>query len=455
MAHTNSSQPGRDSTLEAAPNILLNLHHGSKTGDLVFAAIVGIVLQLGVVVFAGFVTYYDTISPGVPETLTDWGYPLLAIGTVLLVVGMIIASFVIDQSTTEAKWRVRAPEKDADQDVQVLWLQKQHIVGDQSFDSFVLQAKEGCREVLTSRRSPALAESIEMDSASSADLRLRGWTWVRAGVLSVARTRAEVLALVGTFLGLAGFVLQFQGFRGVHWTCPLAQLAAIGVMTALRAWVRRGLTVRPCADRVISEHEMDWLAESMASRRSRFWPDDGGADDSVRSPPMATRSNSEFHASQNWTITFAYRGLLDQLQSEEDFRERGAGLGQRAVDIRRRLGALTKWIGPVAEPAAAAAAAIKKVMDTLVDRGDRFVWIMDMPLGGSVYQIRIVAKRDGSPGSGGGGWKDLSAEIEAVLSLWLFEIKNSSGETDGGDWRKNTASGRYHGTYWGPIRTTA
>lgn len=105
--------------------------------------------------------------------------------------------------------------------------------------------------------------------------------------------------------------------------------------------------------------------------------------------PAAIAGNSEFHASQNWTITFAYRGFLEQLQSE-DFRERGARLGQWAADIMRRLSALTKWIGPVAEPAAAA---IKKVMETFVDRGNRLVWIMDMPLGGSVYQIRIVARK--------------------------------------------------------------
>lgn len=437
-ARTDPSQPGRNSTLEAAPNILLNLHHGSGTGDLVFAAISGIILQLGVVVFSGFVTYYGAIRPGVPAERTKWGYPLLAIGTALLAAGMIIASAIIEQSTTEAKWRVRAPKKDGDRDVQVLWLQKQHIVGDQSFDSFVLQAKEDCREVLTSRRSPALTESIEMDNASPVDSRRPGWTWVKASVLRIARTHTEALTLVGTVVGLAGFVLQFQGFRGVHWTCPLAQLAAIGVMTTLRAWVRRGLTVRPRADCVTSEHEMDWLADNMASRRTQFWPGGGGG--SVPSLPVAARSDPEFRSKQNWSITFAYRGLLDQLPSEEDFRESDAKLGQRAVNIRRRLGALTKWIGPVTEPAAAAAAAIKKVMDTFVCKGDKFVWILDMPQRGSIYQIRIAINRDESPSSsGGGGWKDLSAEIEAVLSLWLFDIKNNSGEINDDEWRKGTA----------------
>ncbi|OCK90227.1 uncharacterized protein K441DRAFT_243130 [Cenococcum geophilum 1.58] len=218
-----SGQLGRKSRLEEAPNILLNLHHGSNTGDLVFAAISGTILQLGVLVFSGFATYSSSIRSHVldGQDRSGYGYPLLAIGTVLLTIGMIIAAYVIEQSTVEKKWRVKTnldnpPEEDTDSDIHVLWLQKQHVVGDQSFDSFVLQAKEHRKEIFTSRRSPVLAESILMDNISpSADPRKKTWLIKRISK-SIARNRSELLTLLGAFLGLSGFVLQFQGFRGVN-----------------------------------------------------------------------------------------------------------------------------------------------------------------------------------------------------------------------------------------------
>ena len=40
-----------------APNISLNLHTRQRTGKLVFAAVAGVLLQTGVLVFAGFVAY--------------------------------------------------------------------------------------------------------------------------------------------------------------------------------------------------------------------------------------------------------------------------------------------------------------------------------------------------------------------------------------------------------------
>lgn len=257
----------------------------------------GTMLQVGVLVYAGFVSYDEDAflgMPGVESGANPSSYLLLALGTVLLTIGITIASFVIERSTVETKWRVRTrsmdnravgvklntTEEDPDGDMHILWFQKQHVVGDQSFNSFVLQAKEPCREILASRRSTQLAERIVAD-AGETNLPATGSTsssllgrLLRGAFGSIVNTRSEFFTLVGTVLGLMGFVLQFQGFRGVNWTCALVQLGAIAIMTAMRAWIRRGLVVRPLADLVIAEHEMDWLASNMASGSTRFWPED-------------------------------------------------------------------------------------------------------------------------------------------------------------------------------------
>ena len=431
----------RTTKLEEAPNILLNLHHGSNTGDLVFAAIIGCVLQLGVLVFSAFVTYHGGLGrkiPDVAEKRTNYGYPSLAAGTALLTIGMFIASWVIEQSTVEEKWRAPNPKDspgaDPISDLQVLWLQKQHVVGDQSFDSYVLQAQEQCKEILTSRRSAQLAERVFRDNLPVAR---NGASSIKRIFTRIAWTPTEFFTLLGSFVGLAGFILQFQGFRGVHWACALAQLTATGIMTTARAWIRRGLIVRPRADRVISDHEMDWLVKNMALGHTRFWPEDDKSSSSLNK--MVT-TNNEFDESQPWTITFAYQGYLVGTKPE-DFRDRWTKRGQRAVDIRRRLQSLTDWTGPVSEHAVAVAAAIKKVMDTFLKNGRQFVWVLDMPLGGSIYQIHITVDREPSGESETDStdenttspWKDLSAEIESVLSLWLFDIKSKAADENGDD----------------------
>ena len=61
-------------------------------------------------------------------------------------------------------------------------------------------------------------------------------------------------------LSISGFIVQFFGLRGMHYSATLAQLAATFLMTAVRAVVRRGLAQLPTADRLLVGHEVDWLA---------------------------------------------------------------------------------------------------------------------------------------------------------------------------------------------------
>lgn len=107
--HTLSSGDfeGGGGSLKAAPNISLNLHGGSKTEDLCFTALCGILLQFGVLAMSGLAVYHpgwklQFQKNGAP--VLGYAYPIMSIGTVILVSGIMICSAVVEQSTYETKW---------------------------------------------------------------------------------------------------------------------------------------------------------------------------------------------------------------------------------------------------------------------------------------------------------------------------------------------------------------
>ena len=81
-----------------APNLTLNVHNELGRGELYLVAVLGTLLQLGVLVFSGFVTYHPSLKfrwlkDG--EPVADYSFPCDAIGTLLLVAGMLVCSHVV------------------------------------------------------------------------------------------------------------------------------------------------------------------------------------------------------------------------------------------------------------------------------------------------------------------------------------------------------------------------
>ena len=137
---------------ESNPNILLNLHYSSKITHLIFAGITGLVLQGAVLIWAAFVTYSTSVRYRVLDASVDatsYGFPLLAIGTILLTIGLIVAATVIEQSSAEKRWYVEQ-QGATSKKMYALWLQKKQSQGAQTFDSYVLQANNDCDEIFTS-----------------------------------------------------------------------------------------------------------------------------------------------------------------------------------------------------------------------------------------------------------------------------------------------------------------
>jgi hypothetical protein len=146
------TQPQTKTTTKDAPNIFLNLRpHQGGAGLRIFAAI-AVLLQTGVLVFSGCVTYHPQLSYSkAGRKVALYAYPLTASGTLLVVIGMLICSFVVERSTKDEVWRVdqkqvanlnrlrsnreiRAPGEseitdefgllDGEQGFRILWLQR-------------------------------------------------------------------------------------------------------------------------------------------------------------------------------------------------------------------------------------------------------------------------------------------------------------------------------------------
>ena len=458
--------------IESAPNISLNLHGGSKTGELYAAALCGIVLQFGMLVFCGFSVYHPKFRQRFPKNgrpVQAYAFPIMALGTIILMIGMLICSAVVEQSTGEKEYVLAQPEEQQDQSQQsgpdasdhladqvnepsrklrALWLQKSHVVSDQSFESYVMFGKydSGPRNwIRTSRRvdnddqkqddneRTNLPAELEDESHSS-----NFSTWAK----NIYSNSTEAFTLLGVFLGLCGFILQFQGLRGMNWSASIAQLVCIFLMTIWRAWIRRGLIANPVPNKLHEHHEMDWLALRIAKNSNFFWPPDG----KIRKNGLGDRHLERL----TWEILTNYNNIacVGSWESGEPRNPQShsgshsaphsdldVGEAQYALDIRRRLGQLTGWTGPASTLSIAVADSIETVMNNLFDDTEHteFTWSLRVKVGDVEDNHGIqfkVAKKE--------MWEMDATHIEAALSLWLFHISEtpdkSTEEESGNDW---------------------
>lgn len=218
-----TSKANNESTEELPLNITLNVNPRASNRELCCAAAAGVLLQFGVLVYCGFATYHPRLQfkkGGNPVKL--YAFPLTAVGTVVLVISMLVCSYAVEGITEETWYKTKDEEKRA----QVFWIQKSQST-DGAFDSFAIFAKDRHHTLITSRRDKRPVAYF------------------------------ETLATVGAILGVIGFILQFVGFRGMHWSATISLLGATLLMTFIRAWVRRGLASGPEAWKLPAGHELD------------------------------------------------------------------------------------------------------------------------------------------------------------------------------------------------------
>ncbi|PTB51180.1 hypothetical protein M431DRAFT_498437 [Trichoderma harzianum CBS 226.95] len=209
-----------------SPNLSLNVGIKRKPPAVFWAtALLGLVLQIGVLVFAVLVTYYfrwekDDIHP------ESYACPLTIIGTVLL---------------CEQVFRRNPDSGDKNAPRETLyWVQPGgQVLGDQVFDAFCCSDHgEPLQEYITSWKNQVKISQIMV--------------WTAIGI------------------SITGFVMQFVGLRAIHSAVSVAQLGATVLMSAARAALRMQrlkpednfLSQRP--DEVVG-HELDWLALRLTS----------------------------------------------------------------------------------------------------------------------------------------------------------------------------------------------
>lgn len=414
----------RNTKSRVVPNLTLNLNDQIGRGELYIIAACGILLQIGVVIYFGIsAIYYKHVLLKDEKTVADYAFPCTVVGTLLLVSGMLVCAYVVEGSTKETTYRPRNG-----MEARIIWLQRPGTVNDQVFESFSIFPKRSQALVRTS----VLAEESQLRIPTLG--RARGNQSPR-GSLSDCKDQKETkattetsiedektistnlggsdptVAVMGTAVCLCGFFVQFIGLRGLHWSASIAQLGAIGVMTCIRAWVRRNLIQLPGCFRITPGHELDWLAINLAKdpRLESLWHMKGQQD-----KPTADDD-------WNWDVP----DIQDPEQCEVLVGDVSKTMpkAHRLMTIRRNIGKLADWYGPASTEALCLARAIEIVMNTLFgdDTEKSFHWSIGS--GDTKIQFRLERERQGS-------WKAFSDELEAALSLWLYSVYNSENSRE-------------------------
>ena len=240
----------RNTTAPTA-NLTLNLYNPVSRGEIYLVAMFGIALQLGVLVYSGFATHRLMLGKD-GNPVAGCAFPCTISGTLMLVAGMLLCAYVVESSTSETRYR---PGRG--REARIVWLQKSEIVSDQAFESFAIFPQDTPVLVTTSHRKRKVQGEDEDTKVHEP----------RSKMQNMAQ---EAIATVGAAISIFGFIVQFTGLRGMHWSVSVTQLGAIIIMTSLRAWVRRN------------------LAKKTERSSSRFWPRAGLAGDDSFKPPKRT-----------------------------------------------------------------------------------------------------------------------------------------------------------------------
>ncbi|EFQ90151.1 hypothetical protein PTT_13321 [Pyrenophora teres f. teres 0-1] len=204
------------------PNITLNIDKTitSHQETWSFAAF-GVALQTVALVIPGIMTYHwkEEKDGGLVQ---DYAYPTFLVGSLALIIGIALCSHIIEATSVEHMFKLKRPNVK-----NVMYLQMACTMGDQTFKPYLLIMGHEKDCIRTSRSDGYIAHESPV--------------WF-----------AVVICLLG-------FVGQFVGLRALHWSATVVQLGVTLIMTATRAWIRRGIS-RPPEAIPITSTDLDWIA---------------------------------------------------------------------------------------------------------------------------------------------------------------------------------------------------
>ncbi|OBS25934.1 hypothetical protein FPOA_06467 [Fusarium poae] len=405
-----------------SPNIILNCHPSANSGELWLFAVFGTCLQLGVLAYSGFATYHPVLKfQKDDKPIESYAYPCTAIGTLVLVLGMLLCGHVVESSTDEKRYEAVAGWR-----ARMVWLQQTKTVSDQVFNSYMVYPKDDRQTITTSRRSNKHGKdrsTTHTGSNSAGD--------------DDPSTFLNVITVTGTAITLCGFVLQFVGLRGMHWSASIAQLGAVLVMVGVKAWVRRGLATSPACEPLPSGFELDWFTRTLGGIETEAWSGkkdgSGFVDAKIARHPgtidfkwnivTGGRSSLEgFEQSKGGSSESCGGSVSEKSQLSAPHRNQECGIDAQALlEARKRLAYLAGWKGPTSTEAVSLARAMECTMDALETclpgTPQSLTWVLEARyLGLSGQEIRITLFKEI------GGWKVNAAQIESILSLWLSSV---------------------------------
>ncbi|KAL7794356.1 ankyrin repeat-containing domain protein [Trichoderma ceciliae] len=440
-----------DGSDDNTPNLLLNCHDGVGRGEIYLAAVFGVILQLGAIVYFGLITYRQPIRRRLlkdGKRAVDYAFPCAAAGTVLLVFGLFICAWVVGESTKETYYKAK------DHQIFIVWLQKNHTVSDQVFKPYAIYPTKRRDYIALSRRNIKhrphevwnLIQQVWKKITNSQitnDQEFRGQNRgdpsVEAGETKDRGNKStggrivkneqtwywplKFITFLGALISLIGFISQFIGMRGLNWTASVVQLGITVLVTILRVIVRRGLGKPPFRQPLKSKSELDWFALSFG--------------DLSRAPWVVLKANTGNEANGNddledeyssqWIIRTGGEKNYPPLEKidENSSQSKRNSTAQNILVTRQELGKLSEWKSPVFEEAKRLSGAIETVAYTLLEksRENKFVWTIPatyrkQKTGSDIEivedDIYIELFKEDSK------WKVDNKKIEAILSLWLY-----------------------------------
>ncbi|KIL90085.1 hypothetical protein FAVG1_06823 [Fusarium avenaceum] len=394
------------------PNIQLNLSSDhfdptkmDKGGEIFLAAMIGFLLQTGLIAIAAVTAYRVNSSSSSFLQSSVYGFPCYAAGSFLLCCGTGICSLIVEHSTDEYSWEF--PPADVDKAPRILWLQQKQRVNDQSFNGYVISSGPK-RRVITSSRRDASKE--------------RFW---------------EVLAVGAALSAGLGFTAQFMGLRGLAFPCSIAQLGAIFVMALVRSGIRRRLGHRVKNYSAAQWYEIDFLAAKIVLDPQARVFDDRSA--KRKRPLSAGADTPEPEDYFEWKINTPNlkdtSPLLVPLESQVATNPRVTTIvdnvyptSQQLLRVRKRLSDLTKWKTRSSASAMALVQSIRLVMNTFLPASKEkpallkpVTWLVYGTFSEStgrqdLIKIPITYNKSNS------GWELDPGLIDAIISLWMASI---------------------------------
>ena len=432
-----------ENTTRGTPNIALNYYHTMWRSTLLSLVRLIIGLQLAVFVYSGFNTYWLVL--GKKGQRVFYGCLLMDAGMALLVIGVLVCSHAVEQHIAEQAWDIEATPMNQKVTLgpQILRLQRGGYIKNQRFPSLGIFGQGTGNSILTSWQGEVCKEdSTLLMRLYSCLLQLVNLNLERPGTSARSRRLLECMVLIGALTGTFGFVTRFTGLQSMNWLALIAQLAMTVVAIFIGALVHLGTTNTAPTHQIPAGHELDWLATRLGGNPKPLWT-------SLGNPKQNSHQQQVLAGIQdcqcwNWSVVTGVE--RDKFASLDESQFDG-GLND-VFRIRKRLGKLSNWTGPASKSAISVARSVEAVMNTIFSQKEypqlkTLEWFVYGHRGSSkLGKINLSAKRGEDK-----RWTACAEEIEAVLSLWLYCMKEGgkdsfpdlalSGNGARDDWLRN------------------